>query len=401
MSGKFTMGIAAKKSVLFTLGTRPEAIKLVPVIRAFQADPAFDTRLCVTAQHRKLLDDVLNFFDLRPDIDLDVMTPGQSLATLTSRIVAACEDVFERLRPDLIFVQGDTTSAFAAALAASQCQISIAHVEAGLRSHLRSSPFPEEINRVMIGHLAELHFAPGEVAVENLRREGITRGVHAVGNSVVDTLQLVLNTMPKGHEEAQIARTLGLIPKQKIVLVTLHRRESFGQPLEDICAAIRTMSKQCADVEIICPVHPNPKVCNAVYRALSGIGNIHLLEPLGYADFVALLCRASLVITDSGGVLEEAETLGLPVLVAREVTERTEALVSGNIRLVGSDQRRICTEAKALLGVAPAVNTTPTLRHTFGDGQASARILRCTREYFSVVAARPALSASLLLPTAA
>ena len=397
------MGIAEKKSILFTLGTRPEAIKLVPVIRAFQADPAFDIHLCVTAQHRELLDGVLDFFGLRPDVDLDMMTHGQSLATLTSRIMAACEDVFETFRPDLMFVQGDTTSAFAAAMAASQCRIPVAHVEAGLRSYHKSSPFPEEINRVLIGHLAELHFAPGETAVENLRREGITRGVHAVGNSVVDALQLALNTLSDRHEQPPIIRALGLAPQQKIVLVTLHRRESFGQPLEDICTAIRAVARQCANVEIICPVHPNPNVYDPIHRTLSGIKNVHLLEPLSYADFVALLCRASLIISDSGGVLEEAETLGLPVLVAREVTERTEALNNGNARLVGSDQRRIFSEAKAFLDVAPVVSATPALRHTFGDGQTATRILHLTREYFSAAVVRPslALSTSLVLPAAA
>ena len=392
-----------KKSILFTLGTRPEAIKLAPVIRAFRADPAFATYLCVTAQHRELLAGVLDFFGLRPDVDLDVMRPGQSLATMTSRIVAACEEVFASLQPDLMFVQGDTTSAFAAAVAASQCKIPVAHVEAGLRSHRRSSPYPEEINRVVIGHLAELHFAPGKAAVENLRREGITQGVHAVGNSVVDALQLALDTLAEKREQPLFAQTLGLESGRKLVLVTLHRRESFGRPLEDICAAIRALAERCADVEIICPVHLNPNVRQTVHRTLSGLGNVHLLEPLGYADFVALLCRASLIISDSGGVLEEAETLGLPVLVAREVTERVEALASGNARLVGSDKRLIFAAATALLSAAPAVSTTPTLRHTFGDGQASTRILRLTREHFSAPALCPSLglSTSLAFPTAA
>ena len=394
------MGSVEKKSILFTLGTRPEAIKLVPVIRAFQLDPAFDTRICITAQHRELLDGVLDFFDLRPDVDLDMMRPGQSLATLTSRIVAACEEVFASLQPDMMFVQGDTTSAFAAAMAASQCRIPVAHVEAGLRSHRKSSPFPEEINRVMIGHLADLHFAPGKTAVENLRREGITQGVHAVGNSVVDTLQLACRLLAQERASPRIVQTLGLKPGRKLVLVTLHRRESFGQPLEDICSAVRAVAERNADVEIVCPVHPNPNVSLPIHRILLGLRNVHLLEPLGYADFVALLCRASLVISDSGGVLEEAETLGLPVLVVREVTERVEALASGNARLVGSDKRRIFAEATALLSLAPAVSSPSSLRHTFGDGQAAARILRLTREYF---VARSGMdhAVPLTLPTAA
>ena len=397
------MESAEKKSIMFTLGTRPEAIKLAPVIRAFQADPAFQTYLCVTAQHRELLDGVLAFFELRPDVDLGLMRPGQSLATLTSRIVVACEEVFASFRPDLMFVQGDTTTAFAAAVAASQCQIPVAHVEAGLRSHRKRSPFPEEINRVMIGHLAELHFAPGKTAVENLRREGITHGVHLVGNPVVDALQLARSTLAQRHEPARAIRQLGLDPARKIVLVTLHRRESFGQPLEDTCAAIRAVAERCTDAEILCPVHLNPNVHGTIHRTLSGLKNVHLLEPLDYADFVALLCRASLIISDSGGVLEEAETLGLPVLVTREVTERVEALAGGNVRLVGSDKHQIFTEAMALLGAAPAVNTTPTLRRTFGDGHASTRILRFTREYFSTPLVRPSLGSptALAFPTAA
>ena len=378
------MDTASRKSVLFTFGTRPEAIKMAPVVRAFQADPTFETRLCVTAQHRELLDPFLEFFDLQPDFDLNLMVPGQSLAALTSRAVAACEPVFERLRPGLVFVQGDTTSALAAALAASLCKIPVAHVEAGLRSHRKDAPFPEEINRVLIGHLGSLHFAPGEIARENLRREGITEGVHVVGNPVVDALQLTLRKLQGDGEATFLKKFPAAGQGRKLLLVTLHRRESFGRPLEDICAAVRRLAETHRDVEIVYPVHPNPNVRDLVRRTLTGAENIHLLEPLAYPDFIGLLARATLVLSDSGGVLEEAETLGLPVLVTREVTERVEALTAGNALLVGSDADRIFAEAARLLAAAsgPPDPNRP-LRSTFGDGTTARAILRIVREHFA------------------
>ena len=378
------MDTASRKTVLFTFGTRPEAIKMAPVIRVFQADPAFETRLCVTAQHRELLDPFLEYFDLQPDFDLNLMVPGQSLAALTSRAVAACEPVFERLRPDLVFVQGDTTSALAAALAASLCKIPVAHVEAGLRSHRKDSPFPEEINRVMIGHLSSLHFAPGEIARENLRREGITQGVHVVGNPVVDALQLTLRKLAESGEAGFLKKFPVTGQGRKLLLVTLHRRESFGRPLENICAAVRRLAATHRDVEIFYPVHPNPNVRDLVCRSLAETKNIHLLEPLSYPEFIGLLARATLVLSDSGGVLEEAETLGLPVLVTREVTERSEALTSGNARLVGSDEDRIFTEATRLLAALPGPpDPHRPLRVTFGDGHTARSILGIVREHFA------------------
>ena len=373
-----------RKPILFTLGTRPEAIKMAPVIRAFQADPAFDTRLCVTAQHRELLDPFLEFFRLRPDFDLDLMVPGQSLAALTARVVAACEKVFEQLQPALVFVQGDTTSAFAAALTASLCKIPVAHVEAGLRSRRRDSPFPEEINRVLIGHVGSLHFAPGEVAAENLRREGITRGVHVVGNPVVDALQLTLRTLAQAGDTPFSKKFPQIGAGRRLLLVTLHRRENFGAPLQEVCTALRRLAEARRDVDILCPVHPNPHVQSVVHRSLAGIENIHLLEPLSYPDFIWLLARATLVLSDSGGVLEEAATLGLPVLVAREVTERVEALATG-ARLVGTNAQRIFAEANDVLQAAPdAPDPTRPLLRTFGDGQTAAAILRLTREHLAV-----------------
>ncbi len=394
------VGAHKKKSVLFTFGTRPEAIKMAPVIRAFQADAHFKTHVCITAQHRDLLGPLLQFFALQPDHDLNVMCPGQSLAVLISKIVTACEKILERLQPDLMFVQGDTTSAFAAAVAASQCRIPVAHIEAGLRSHQKNSPFPEEINRVMIGHLAELHFAPSQLAKKNLRREGVTNGVHMVGNTVVDALQLTLRTLAHEDDQVCLDKFPGVLPDRKILLVTLHRRESVGKPMRQICAAIRALAKSHPQAEIYFPVHPNPQVQEIVQQALCGLSNLHLLEPLPYEHFIWLLARSSLVISDSGGVLEEAETLGLPLLITREVTERTEALAGGNVRLVGSDTGRIVAEAKALLAMAPTIRSSRSLRRTFGDGHASARILRLTREHLELGSTFHLASPSLL-PNAA
>lgn len=386
--------------LLFVLGTRPEAIKLLPVIRAFQAEACFNARVCVTGQHRELVDHVLTSFGVRPDFDLDVMLPGQSLAAMTAKIIAACESVMERLKPELVFVQGDTTSAFAAAVAASQCGFPVAHVEAGLRTHRKSSPFPEELNRTIIGHIARLHFAPGRRAVGNLRREGITQGMHVVGNTIVDALQAALKTTPWSHLSFGEGAPAGGSTQKKLV-VTLHRRESFGEPLVNVCVALRKIVETYTRSEIFFPVHPNPVVQQTVRSHLGGIRNIHLLAPLSYLEFVRLLSNASLIISDSGGVLEEAETLGLPVLVAREVTERIEAISAGNALLVGTDADAIFAAAAKFLDAsfAPARRDRP-LRRTFGDGRATARILRITREHLSKGVASNSFQ-SAPLPTAA
>ena len=380
-------------SILFVFGTRPESIKLMPVIRSFRADDAFQTYICATGQHRELVDGFLESFDLRPDFDLNVMTPGQSLTATTAKIITACEEVLDRLRPALVVVQGDTTSALAGAIAASQRGVSVAHVEAGLRSHRKSSPFPEELNRTLIGHIAELHFAPGEQAAANLRGEGITRGVHVVGNTVVDALKVALDALAKNGKVANAG-------KKKLV-ATLHRRESFGTPLRNVCAALRRITAAYDDVEIFCPVHLNPEAQRTICEILEGGRNIHLLAPLSYLEFIELLSDATLVISDSGGVLEEAETLGLPVLVAREVTERVEALSGGRAVLVGTDADTIFAEAASRLDApAASFDTVRPLRRTFGDGQAAARILRIVRRHLAV-GADPHLSTHTLLASVA
>lgn len=379
------MGIQRKKRVLFVFGTRPEAIKLAPLIRAFQSDQTLETKVCVTAQHRELLDQFLTFFEITPEADLDLMFPDQPLPALAARAIESCAEVFARSKPDLVVVQGDTTSAFAAAFSAGLCKIPVAHVEAGLRSYRKDAPFPEEINRVLISRLADLHFAHTAQAGENLRRENIVEGLHVVGNTGVDALHEALRLI--AADEAAYARKFSQIdPTRPTVLVTLHRRENLGRPSADIFGALQRIAAEC-DVNLLYPVHPNPRVRDLAYKVLSAVTNIHLLEPLAYADFIWMLSRAALVITDSGGVLEEAETLGVPALVTREVTERTEAVASGSAVLVGSDPERIFAEVRSALARATRPSPSRALRTTFGDGLASERILQITKQYLGVLPA--------------
>ncbi len=379
------MGITQRKGVLFVFGTRPEAIKLAPLIRVFQQESAIQTMVCVTAQHRELLDQFLTFFRIEPDADLDLMLADQPLSRLAARVIENCADVYARLQPALVVVQGDTTSAVSAAFSASLCGIPVAHVEAGLRSHRRNAPFPEEINRALISRLAELHFAHSQSAADNLRRENIVEGVHVVGNTGIDALKLALSrtAAEKGLYGSRFPQ---VDPSRKFVLVTLHRRENVGGPVAEICQGLRRIAAECA-VDLYFPVHPNPRIRDAVYKTLSGRENIHLLDPLSYADFVWLLSRAALVISDSGGVLEEAETLGVPVLVTREVTERTEALASGQATLVGSDSERILAATRTLLATAKPAPSSPPLKTTFGDGHASERILGITKKFLGTLTA--------------
>ena len=374
-----------KKCVLFVFGTRPEAIKLAPVIQAFKEDGTLEVRVCVTGQHRDLLDQVLGLFGIPPDIDLDLMVPEQTLPNLASKVIAACAGVFAEVKPDLVFVQGDTTSAFAAAFAASLCRIPVAHIEAGLRSLDKSSPFPEEINRVLVGHLADLHFAPSAESAANLRREGRSSNVHIVGNSVVDTLRQMLPKLTDGSAGSFQAKFCLDTPARKIVLVTLHRRESFGLPLQNICRAVRQIAEEIEGVEVIFPVHPNPEVTRAVSSLLEGVDGIRLFPPLTYAECIWLQCRASLVITDSGGILEEAVTLGVPVLIAREVTERVEAVSAGEAQLLGFDRVAIFKAAQAALAAgASQLGSPKVLRKTFGDGYTAGRIVRLSKEHLNL-----------------
>ena len=361
-----------KWRVMFCFGTRPEAIKLASVIRELAGSPReFQPVVLVTAQHRHMLDQVLRAFEIRPDHDLDLMRPGQSLADVTVGVLRGVERVLRRVRPDMVMVQGDTTSALAAALAAFYQQIPVGHVEAGLRTRDKYSPYPEEMNRRLVSSLADLHFAPTRTARENLLREGVPRGrIHVTGNTVVDAL--------KAMRRSRVAWYVPVLDKiaqeQRVILVTAHRRESFGPGFERICRALRTLAERNPDVEVVYPVHLNPNVRKPVRRILGGVSRVHLIKPLDYLPFVRLMERSYLILTDSGGIQEEAPALGKPVLVMRDVTERPEAVEAGTAKLVGTDPNVIVSATERLLCVGAAYRKMARARNPFGDGRASARI---------------------------
>jgi UDP-N-acetylglucosamine 2-epimerase (non-hydrolysing) len=342
--------------VLLIFGTRPEAIKLCPVIRSLREhSPRFDVRVCVTAQHRGLLDQVLEVFDVQPHHDLNLMLPGQTLFQSTSRILAALEDVLTAERPAMVIVQGDTTTTLCGALAGFYQHIPVAHVEAGLRTGDMLQPFPEEMNRVLTSRLAELHFASTGQAAENLRREGIGPGsIHVTGNTGIDAVLYVRDGLAGGTLPARDWPELD--PSKKLILVTAHRRENFGDGFERICSALAELADR-PDIQVVYPVHPNPNVQDPAQRLLAGHPNVRLIQPLSYVPFVDLMRRAYLLITDSGGVQEEGPSLGKPILVMREKTERPEAVLAGTVKLVGTDPRRIVDEAQKLLDHASAYET--------------------------------------------
>jgi UDP-N-acetylglucosamine 2-epimerase (non-hydrolysing) len=349
--------------ILFVFGTRPEAIKLAPVIDELRRDPeSFDVRVCVTGQHREMLDQVLSSFGIVPDDDLAIMQTGQSLADVAARVLVEVRRVIESFAPLLVVVQGDTTSAFAAGLAAFYAGVDVAHVEAGLRSGDLAAPWPEEANRRLLSVVTRFHFAPTEEAAEHLLREG-AREVFVTGNTVIDALRRVRDV-----ELPFLSR------ERRLVLVTGHRRESFGAGLESICRAIAELVQQFGDIEIVYPVHLNPNVRGPVHAILGGVERVHLLEPVDYATFVTLMKRSTLILSDSGGVQEEAPSLGKAVLVMRDTTERPEAVRAGNARLVGTSRERIVAEAAALLRDPAKLAEMAQVRHPFGDGRAAKRI---------------------------
>ena len=370
--------------VLVIFGTRPEAIKMAPVVREL-VDRSEDSNVrcltCVTGQHREMLDQVMRMFNVTPDIDLNLMQRNQTLASLSSRAIIRITSVLRRERPDVVLVQGDTTTAMVAALAAFYERITIGHVEAGLRTGDRYSPFPEEVNRRIVTTLATFHFAPTPSAVRNLKNEGITSRVFLTGNTVIDALLWVVGRVPS-PETLSILKSIGLYSgadksspaNKKAILVTAHRRENFGKPLEDICRALITLVKRHPDVRIIYPVHMNPNVREPVNRILSGYERIYLVEPLSYECFVHVMNRVHLVITDSGGVQEEAPALGKPVLVVRNDTERPEAVEAGCAKLVGTDQERILQEVESLLQDNAAYELMAHVASPYGDGHAAERI---------------------------
>lgn len=363
--------------MMVVLGTRPEAIKLAPVVKAFAKEPAFDLTLCTTGQHREMVQQVFGMFGLEPTVDLAVMTPGQSLAEVTTRVIDRLSEILAREIVDYVLVQGDTTTAFAASLAAYYHKIPVAHVEAGLRSGNIYAPWPEEVNRRMISTIGALHFAPTPEARDNLLGEGCHPStVLVTGNTVIDALhhfQSYLDTQPKltaGYAE----RFSFLRAEQKLILVTGHRRENHDGGIGRICEALLTLASR-DDVQIVYPVHPNPNVREPVSARLSNRPNITLLDPLEYLAFVYLMARAEIILTDSGGIQEEAPALGKPVLVTRETTERPEGVAAGTAKLVGTDPARIVAAAEQLLDDPKAYDTMSRAHNPYGDGHASKRIV--------------------------
>ncbi len=358
--------------LLSVIGTRPEAVKMAPVLRALAGEPDVESLLCVTGQHRELLDDVLHFFGVTPDIDLDLMTPGQRIGALFRDVLAGVDRALSDIRPDRVIVQGDTITAHAAAFAAFHRAIPLAHVEAGLRTHA-DHPWPEEANRRAIALAADLHLAPTPSAAANLAAERLRGRIVVTGNSGIDALHLVLARLDadaalRAAADAMLPAALG---ERRLVLFTGHRREHFGAPFDAIWAALRDIAALHPDVGILCPVHPNPAIGGPIAAALGGIANIHLVPPLTLPVFVAAMRRAVLILTDSGGVQEEAAAIGRPVLVLRESTERAEGVEAGRAHLVGVDPARIVQGAAALLDRPPAL--TPST--VYGDGRAAGRIV--------------------------
>ncbi len=367
--------IPEKKRILCVVGTRPEAIKMAPVILALKNQPWADVRVLDTAQHRQMLDQVLNFFNIEPDIDLDIMRPNQTLTTLTARLLLNLDDVLHAEKPDVVLIQGDTTTVMTVALACFYHQIPIGHVEAGLRTWDIQNPFPEEANRVIASKLARWHFAPTEGSRQNLLREGVRDSdISVTGNTVIDAL------LATAARELEVG--IALDPTKRLVLVTSHRRENFGEPFRDICRALKTLVERNTDIQILYPVHPNPNVKDVAHEILGNCGNVVLCEPLQYAPFVAAMKKAYLIISDSGGVQEEAPALGKPVLVLREETERPEAVEMGVVKLVGPKYERIVKEVQLLLDDSTAYSAMARGVSPYGDGCGAQRIVSVLRAHF-------------------
>ena len=376
------MSIPTKK-LLFIFGTRPEAIKLAPVIKAFEHDSMFKVVVAVTGQHREMLDQVLNFFNIKPDYDLNLMKANQNLFDVTANGLKMLEPVLSAEVPDMVFVQGDTTTAFIGSLAAYYKKIKVAHIEAGLRSHDKYAPFPEEMNRVLTGRLADLHFAPTQGAADNLQREGVVKAVHVAGNSVIDALMLGLKIIETENGDAVRAFLSGLDLQKRFVLITAHRRESFGLPFENICRAIKTVALSHPDVSFVFPVHRNPNVREPVGHHLHNIPNVMLLDPLDYPRFIALMQQCYFVLTDSGGLQEEAPSLGKPVLVMRDVTERQEGIDAGTAKLVGTGYASIVDSMELLLNNANEYQKMAQAVNPYGDGKASLRIVEIVKSFLN------------------
>jgi UDP-N-acetylglucosamine 2-epimerase (non-hydrolysing) len=368
------------KKVLFIFGTRPEALKLVPLINIFKENPTiFDTKVCITSQHKEMLWQVLDFFNINPDWNLDLMLPNQTLFDITAFGIKKIEEVVNFENPDLIIVQGDTTSTFIGALAGFYKKIPVAHIEAGLRSFNKYSPFPEEINRKMVSTLTEIHFPPTELAKEFLNKEGYKDNIFVVGNTVIDALFLTLNKIKDTNYELNFP---AIDFNKKTILVTGHRRESFGKPFENICFAIALVANLHPEVNFVYPVHLNPNVQNPVKAILGGLTNVFLIEPLNYPEFVWLMNKSYFILTDSGGIQEEAPSLGKPVLVMRDVTERTEGIDAGTAKLIGTDYDKIVENILMLLNNNSIFNEMANSTNPYGNGTSSKQIFKIVKEYF-------------------
>lgn len=367
-----------KLNILVVFGTRPEAIKLAPLVKLLAQDGAFALKVCVTAQQREMLDQALALFEIVPEIDLDLMQNGQSLTDLNARMLAALQQVLMDVQPDLVIVHGDTTTAFTAALAAFYQKIPVAHIEAGLRTHNLYAPFPEEANRRLTAVLAHWHFAPTETAKQNLLNEGVSESrIWVTGNTVIDTLFQALQKMRENRPlVTELAERYAFLDaRKKMILVTGHRRENFGTGFAQICTALRTLAQRHPDVQIVYPVHLNPNVQAVVYKQLGDLPNLFLLAPQDYLPFIYLMDRADIILTDSGGIQEEAPALGKPVLVMREISERPEAIAAGTVKLVGTDSEQIIAEVETLLNDENAYQAMARAKNPYGDGNACARIV--------------------------
>lgn len=367
--------------VLIVFGTRPEAIKMAPIVKEFQKFPdLFDSKVCVTAQHREMLDQVLTFFEIQPDYDLNLMKPGQNLFQLTGDIIMGMKPILENFVPDYVLVHGDTTTSMAAAMAAFYSQAKVCHIEAGLRTFNKQSPFPEEMNRQLTGRIADLHFAPTETSRQNLIRENIdVQNIYVTGNTVIDALFIAQEKL-KEYDDQEIVHLKSILTTDKrVILVTGHRRENFGDGFINICNALKLIAED-KNVEIIYPVHLNPNVQKPVNKILGGITNVHLIDPLGYPAFSWLMAKSYFIITDSGGVQEEAPSLGKPVLVMRNNTERPEAVEAGTVKLVGTNFDVIVEEANKLLREEDTYNEMSRAHNPYGDGTAAQKIINVLKD---------------------
>ncbi|MCI9291898.1 MAG: UDP-N-acetylglucosamine 2-epimerase (non-hydrolyzing) [Erysipelotrichaceae bacterium] len=362
------------KKVMVIFGTRPEAIKMAPLVKTLKAQPDLETIVCVTAQHRQMLDQVLDVFDIKPDYDLDIMKQGQTLSQITSKVLQGMEEVLKETKPDIVLVHGDTTTTYAGALAAFYQQVAIGHVEAGLRTWNKYSPYPEEMNRQMVGVLADVHFAPTDTSKQNLIREGKTAAsIHVTGNTAIDALATTVKEDYR-HE------ILDWVGKDRMILLTAHRRENLGKPMRHMFQAIRRIVEEHEDVKVVYPVHMNPVVRNIANEIFKDHPRIRLIEPLEVIDFHNFIARAYLILTDSGGIQEEAPGLGKPVLVLRDTTERPEGIQAGTLKLAGTDEENIYHMTKELLECPQSYENMAHAVNPYGDGHASERIVKIIKE---------------------